>query len=80
MRKNNQSIRSTDHFKLLVPSLIITAFIALVAIPNLLRGAVIYGILPFNEMFFHLSTVFYKTGWLIDPLIYIFNSKIKRNH
>ena len=80
IRKNNESIRSTDHFKLLVPGLIITTFIAFIVIPNLLRGAVIYGILPFNEMFFHLSTVFYKIGWLIDPLIYIFNSKIKRNH
>ena len=80
IRKNNQSIRSTNHFKLLVPGLIITTFIAFIVIPSLLRGAVIYGILPFNEMFFHLSTVFYKTGWLIDPLIYIFNSKIKRNH
>lgn len=80
IRKNNESIRSTDHFKLLVPGLIITTFIAFIVIPNLLRGAVIYGILPFNEMFFHLSTVFYKTRLLIDPLIYIFNSKIKRNH
>ena len=80
IRKNNQSIRSTDHFKLLVPSLIITTFIAFIVIPNLLRGAVINGILHFNKMLFHLSTVFYKIGWLIDPLIYIFNSKIKRNH
>ena len=80
MRKINQCTRSKDQFKLLVPSLIIVTFIAFNITPNLLRGAVTYGILSFNEIYFSLSFMFYIIGWLMDPLIYIFNSKCKRNH
>ena len=80
LRKNNQSIRITNHFKLLVPSLIVITFIFFTIILNLVKSAVIYGILTVNEIFFHLSPVLYLVAWLINPLIYIFNSKFKRNH
>ena len=79
MRKGNQYIRNNDNFKLLIPSLIMGTFIVFTITPELLRGAIAYGILPFNETFSHLSSIFFKTGWLIDPLIYIFYSKLKRN-
>ena len=80
MKKNNQCIRSKDQFNLLVPSLIIVIFIAFNITPDLLRGAIMYGILPFNEIFIRLSFMFYLIGCLMDPLIYIFYSIYKRNH
>ena len=79
LMKNNQSIRITNHFKLLVPSLIVITFIFFTIIPNLVKSAIIYEILSVNEIFFHLSPVLYLVAWLINPLIYIFNQKFKRN-
>lgn len=65
---------------MLVPRLIVVTFIAFTITPELLREAIAYEILPFNEAFSHLSSIFFKIGWFIDPLIYIFYSKLKRNH
>ena len=79
-KKNNQFIGRKDQFKLLVPSLIIVTLIAFNITPDLLRGAVIYGLLPFNEMFISLSFMFHIIGWLMDPLIYIFYSKYMKNY
>ena len=78
-KKNNQCIRRKDQFKLLVSSLIKVTFIAFNITPDLLRGNVIYGLVPFNEMFISLSFMFHLIGWFMDPLIYIFCSKYKRN-
>ena len=75
MRKHIKSIESKNNFNLLFPNLIIVTFIALIIIPNLLIGAVTCGLIPFNEILYYL---FYKTGYLLDPLIYIFNSRLKR--
>ena len=79
-KKNNQFIGSKDQFKLLVPSLIIVTLIAFNITPDLLRGAVIYGLLPFNKMFISLSFMFHIIEWLMDPLIYIFYSKYTKNY
>ena len=43
IRTSNQCIKSNDHFKLLVPSLIIVAFIVFTITPRLLSGATAYG-------------------------------------
>ena len=58
-KKNNQCIRRKDQFKLLVSSLIKVTFIAFNITPDLLRGNVIYGLVPFNEMFISLSFMFH---------------------
>ena len=79
MRKHFQSIKSKNNFNLLVLlSLIIVTFIAFIVIPNLLSWAATYGLIRFNEILFYLSVVFYKIEFLIDPLIYIFNSRLMR--
>ena len=78
MRKHIQSIKSKNNFNLLVLSLIIVTFIAFIIIPNLLSWAVTHGLIRFNEILFYLSVVFYKIEFLIDPLIYIFNSRLMR--
>ena len=75
MRKHIKSIKSKNNFNLLLPNLIIVTFIALIIIPNLLIGAVTCGLISFNEI---LCYLFYKTGFLLDPLIYIFNSRLER--
>ena len=43
IRTSNQCIKSNDHFKLLVPSLIIVAFIVFTITPRFLSGAIAYG-------------------------------------
>ena len=77
MRKNNRCIRSKDHFKLLIPIMIIVSFIAFKIILGLLLDAAVYGVLQMkalNDIVSH-SFMFYLIGWLIDPLIYILISK-----
>ena len=58
MRKSNHCIRNNDHFKLLVPNLIMVTFVAFTITPELLRGAISYGTVPFNVMFLHLVLFF----------------------
>ena len=51
IRKNNHYIRSKDHFKLLIPSLIIFTFTAFKIIPDLLPGAALYGVLQMKALY-----------------------------
>ena len=77
MRKNNHYIKSKDHFKLLIPSLITFTFTVFKIMPDLLLGAALYEVLQMKPLYNIVShsTMFYLIGWLIDPLIYIFISK-----
>ena len=59
-QKDSQRVRNKDQFKLLIPTLIIVTFIIFISNTN---KAIVY-----------VAFMFYRIGWLIDPLIYIFFS------
>ena len=64
----------------MVPSLIIITFIIFTIIPDLLRITTVFGVIPAKGILPNLTSIFYKIGWLMNPLIYIFNSRFTRKH
>ena len=78
LRKNNAVARNKDHFRLLIPSLIILTFILFTIIPDFLRTAVKFKIITSYEISVYVNLFCYKIGWFIDPLIYIFSLTFKR--
>ena len=50
MRKNNRCFRIKDHFKLLIPIMIIVTFIAFKIILDLLLDAAVYGVLQMKAL------------------------------
>ena len=78
LRKNNAVARNKDHFRLLIPSLIILTFILFTIIPDFLRTSVKFKIITSYEISIYVNLFCYKIGWFIDPLIYIFSLTFKR--
>ena len=81
MRKNNHYIRSKDHFKLLIPNLIIFTLTIFKIIPDLLLGAALYEVLQMKPLYNIVSHSTVLFNWMVDrSTFYIFISKCKRNH
>ena len=81
MRKNNHYIRSKDHFKLLIPNLIIFTLTVFKIIPDLLLGAALYEVLQMKPLYNIVSHSTVLFNWMVDrSTFYIFISKCKRNH
>lgn len=65
-----------EHFKLLIPTLLIVTFTTFVCIPDFINIFTYFQFLQGKVLMFHKLAVFYQIGWLIDPLIYIYDSKL----
>ena len=80
LRKNHKKAKEKNHFNLLVPSFIIITFIIFIIVPDLLRTSTVFGIIPAKQILSHSSSILYKIGWLVHPLIYIFSWWFLRKH
>ena len=64
-QKDSQRVRNT---------LIIVTFIIFISIPNIINTVYRQEISTTNKAIVYVAFMFYRIGWLIDPLIYIFFS------
>ena len=78
-REDSHSSRNKDQFKLLIPTLIIVTFIIFISIPNIINTVYRQEISTTDKAIVYLAFTFYRIGWLIDPLIYIFFSACSKN-
>ena len=78
-RKNTKTDKKKDHFKILIPTLIVATYIIFNIIPNIINTNYRYEIETFKKTVIQVAFLFYRIGWLVDPLIYIFLSSCSRN-
>lgn len=63
-----------DHFKLFMPTLIMATYIIFNIIPNIINANYRYKTEISGKAVIQVAYIFYRIGWLIDPVIYIFFS------
>ena len=80
MRKNSQCTRNKENFNHLIPSLIIITFIIFAIIPDFYNMTRTYKIIKSHDAIADVASVFYRVGWMVDPLIYIFFSNCQRRY
>ena len=79
LKKDTQGGNNKEHFKLLVPSLIIGTFVIFFILPDFLNVTYRYNLIIYsNDLVTYVATILYRIGWIVDPLIYIFYSNCKR--
>ena len=79
LKKNIQGSNNKEHFKLLVPSLIIGTSLIFFILPDFLNVTYRYNLIIYsNDLVTFVATILYRIGWIVDPLIYIFYSNFKR--
>ena len=79
LKKNIQGSNNKEHFKLLVPSLIIGTSLIFFILPDFLNVTYRYNLIIYsNDLVTYVATILYRIGWIVDPLIYIFYSNFKR--
>ena len=79
LKKNIQGGNNKEHFKLLVPSLIIGTFLIFFILPDVLNVTYRYNLVIYsNDLITYVATILYRIGWIVDPLIYIFYSNCRR--
>ena len=79
LKKNIQGSNNKEHFKLLVPSLIIGTSLIFFILPDVLNVTYRYNLIIYsNDLVTFVATILYRIGWIVDPLIYIFYSNFKR--
>ena len=79
LKKNIQGSNNKEHFKLLVPSLIIGTSLIFFILPDVLNVTYKYNLIIYsNDLVTYVATILYRIGWIVDPLIYIFCSNCKR--
>ena len=78
LKKNIQGSNNKEHFKLLVPSLIIGTSLIFFILPDVLNVTYKYNLIIYsNDLVTYVATILYRIGWIVDP-IYIFYSNCKR--
>ena len=79
LKKDTLGGNNKEHFKLLVPSLIIGTFVIFFILPDFLNVTYRYNLIIYsNDLVTYVATILYRIGWIVDPLIYIFYSNCKR--
>ena len=66
--RKNKAINQ-EHFKLLVPTLIIVTFILFSCVPDLVNSFIQFYNVEVKDTVFYVLRVFYRIGWLVDPII-----------
>ena len=61
-----------DHFKLFMPTLIVATYIIFNIIPNIINTNYRYETETSGKTVIQIAYIFYRIGWLVDPVIYIF--------
>ena len=67
-----------QHFKLLIPTLVVVTFIIFFCIPDFLTVIFQSGNVIHNGLVFQLLSKAYKISWLADPVIFICSYKLLR--
>ena len=80
MRRNSQCTRNNEKFNHLIPSLIIITFIIFAIIPDFYNMTRTYKIINSHDTIADVASVFYRVGWMVDPLIYIFFANCQRRY
>ena len=75
-RDVNVCVQKKSTFKLFVPSFIIVTFVIFTVMPNLIL--VFSSMENIPKLFQYIWMILYPTGWILDPLIYIFSLKAVR--
>ena len=79
LKKNIQGSNNKEHFKLLVPSLIIGTCLLFFILPDVLNVTYRYNLVIYsNDLVTYVATILYRIRWIVDPLIYIFYSSCRR--
>ena len=73
--RKNKAINQ-EHFKLLVPTLIIVTFILFSCVPDLVNSFIQFYNVEVKDTIFYVLGVFYRIVWLVDPIIYIYYCKL----
>ena len=73
--RKNKAINK-EHFKLLVPTLIIVTFILFSCVPDLVNSFIQFYNVEVKDAIFYVLGVFYRIVWLVDPIIYIYYCKL----
>ena len=72
--KNVRDGKSNSRFKLLVPSLIIFTYLVFMIVPNTFKLFYSVRVTSLDEVV-EVSYIFIPLGFLVDPIIYIFNTR-----
>ena len=78
-KKTSQISGKKDRFKILIPTLIIATFILFNVMPNIINASYWHEIQSFDKTIIQVAFIFYRIGWLVDPLTYIFCSSCLDN-
>ena len=73
--RKNKAINQ-EHFKLLVPTLIIVTFILFSCVPDLVNSFIQFYNVEVKDTILYVLGVFYRIVWLVDPIIYIYYRKL----
>ena len=68
-----------DHFKLFMPTLIMATYIIFNIILNIINTNYRYETEIYGKTLIQVAYTFYRIGWLVDPVIYIFFSSCFQN-
>lgn len=78
-KKTSQVARKKDQFNLTVPTSIIGSFIIFNIIPNILIASHQDDFESLDSPVVQVAFIFYRIGWLIHPVIYIFFSSCSKD-
>ena len=72
MKKQTNKSNNREHFKLLIPTLLIASFICFFCIPDFVNMFFQFYHVEEKELLFNILGLSYRIAWLTDTAIYIF--------
>ena len=76
MKKQTNKSNNREHFKLLIPTLLIASFICFFCIPDFVNMFFQFYHVEEKELLFNILGLSYRIAWLADTAIYIYNCKL----
>lgn len=76
MKKQTNKSNNREHFKLLIPTLLIASFICFFCIPDFVNMFFQFYHVEEKELLFNILGLSYRITWLADTAIYIYNCKL----
>ena len=76
MKEQTNKLNDREHFRLLIPTMVIASFISFFCIPDFVNMFFHFHHVEDEHLAFNILGVSYRIAWLADTLIYIYNYKI----
>ena len=76
MKEQTNKSNDREHFRLLIPTMVIASFISFFCIPDFVNMFFHFHHVEDEHLAFNILGVSYRIAWLADTLIYIYNYKI----